>query len=95
MATQDRDLLALEKPFGDAIVTPAQLTRLFRTLPDPLAPIIQWLEMRHIEQGSVLFLITAKNRLLWMNPPRLLRNDAKKATKTEGNPNFPLWADNH
>jgi len=30
LATQDRDLLVLEKPFGVAIVTPVQLVRLFR-----------------------------------------------------------------
>jgi putative PIN family toxin of toxin-antitoxin system len=30
LATQDRDLLALEKPFGVAIVTPVQLVRLLR-----------------------------------------------------------------
>jgi putative PIN family toxin of toxin-antitoxin system len=30
LATQDRDLLVLEKPFGIAIVTPVQLVRLLR-----------------------------------------------------------------
>ena len=30
LATQDRDLLILEKPFGVAIVTPVQLVRLLR-----------------------------------------------------------------
>lgn len=30
IVTQDRDLLALEKPFGIAIVTPVQLVKLFR-----------------------------------------------------------------
>jgi len=30
LATQDRDLLVLEKPFGVAIVTPVQLVRHFR-----------------------------------------------------------------
>jgi predicted nucleic acid-binding protein len=30
IATQDRDLLVLEKPFGIAIVTPVQLVRLLR-----------------------------------------------------------------
>ena len=30
LATQDRDLLVLEKPFGVAIVTPVQLVRILR-----------------------------------------------------------------